>query len=84
LAKAAGVSTESIRLAPALIALTHCAITSELLAECKLTREEEHAVSTVNVGPLKSKPKLILPDATLKVFPVAVYAVIDLTCFAIT
>ena len=84
LANATGVSTDSIKFAPALMALSHCPSRSEFLAECRLTRDDEQAVSTVSVGPLRSNWKLIRPDATLRVFPVATYPEMPLMCLATT
>ena len=40
---------------------------------CAATSEDEHAVSTLSVGPLRLKQNARRPDATLKDFPDAVY-----------
>ena len=69
---AAGVSGEIMTLTPLLHAAVHCPNTRLLNAMCRLTSEEEQAVSTVSEGPFKPKVYDSLPDETLAARPVAV------------
>ncbi|KAA6426486.1 MAG: hypothetical protein FRX49_03596 [Trebouxia sp. A1-2] len=69
---AAGVSGEIMTFTPLLQAALHWPSIKLLKAMCRLTKEEEQAVSTVSEGPLRAKVYDSLPEITLAARPVAV------------
>src|SRR5262249_41317811 len=65
--KVAGVS---ISATPPASATEHSPCRNAWQARCTVTSDDEHAVSTVRLGPLSPSTYEILPDATLAAVPV--------------
>jgi hypothetical protein len=56
---------------PPTSASPHCPSRSAWAARCSATSDDEHAVSTVSVGPVRSSAYAIRPDAVLGRLPIA-------------
>ncbi|GGL15028.1 hypothetical protein GCM10012284_57120 [Mangrovihabitans endophyticus] len=60
-----------ITVTPAAIAVPHSPCRSDCAARCRATSDDEHAVSTVTVGPTVPKKYARRPDSTLVALPVS-------------